>query len=96
MLFGMLDNDGRTTPSNAKSLHRSGIAITASYAMRQSSRLLKVSVLLECRKKPGADQFSFLGQNVKSEDREELISLQQRLESKIQVIAPAIDMIELM
>ncbi|KAI3296710.1 hypothetical protein DTO002I6_3474 [Penicillium roqueforti] len=53
---------------------RSGIAITASYAMRQSSRLLK---------------------NVKSEDREELISLQQRLESKIQVIAPAIDMIEL-
>ncbi|KAJ6188424.1 hypothetical protein N7519_003332 [Penicillium mononematosum] len=53
---------------------RSGIAITASYAMRQSSRLLK---------------------NVKSEDRDELVSLQQRLESKIQVIAPAIDMIEL-
>ncbi|EKV16203.1 RanGTP-binding protein [Penicillium digitatum PHI26] len=53
---------------------RSGIAITASYAMRQSSRLLR---------------------NVKSEDRDELISLQQRLESKIQVIAPAIDMIEL-
>ncbi|KAJ5164242.1 GTP-binding nuclear protein Ran-related protein [Penicillium coprophilum] len=53
---------------------RSGIAITASYAMRQSSRLLK---------------------NVKSEDRDELLSLQQRLESKIQVIAPSIDMIEL-
>ncbi|CAG7937954.1 unnamed protein product [Penicillium nalgiovense] len=33
--------------------------------------------------------------NVKSEDRDELVSLQQRLESKIQVIAPAIDMIEL-
>ncbi|KAJ5513459.1 GTP-binding nuclear protein Ran-related protein [Penicillium fimorum] len=53
---------------------RSGIAITASYAMRQSSRLLR---------------------NVKSEDRDELVSLQQRLESKIQVIAPSIDMIEL-
>ncbi|KAJ6070005.1 hypothetical protein N7499_011892 [Penicillium canescens] len=53
---------------------RSGIAITASYAMRQSSRLLK---------------------NVSSEDRDELLSLQQRLESKIQVISPSIDMIEL-
>ncbi|OQE05732.1 hypothetical protein PENVUL_c022G08278 [Penicillium vulpinum] len=53
---------------------RSGIAITASYAMRQSSRLLR---------------------NVKSEDRDELVALQQRLESKIQVIAPSIDMIEL-
>ncbi|KKK21605.1 hypothetical protein ARAM_004120 [Aspergillus rambellii] len=54
---------------------RSGIAITASYAIRQSSRLL---------------------QNVdKGEERDELITLQQRLESKIQVISPAIDMIEL-
>ncbi|KAJ5168757.1 uncharacterized protein N7482_004351 [Penicillium canariense] len=53
---------------------RSGIAITATYAMRQSSRLLK---------------------NVDGEDREELLSLQQRLESKIQVISPSIDMIEL-
>ncbi|KAL4817275.1 RanGTP-binding protein-domain-containing protein [Aspergillus spinulosporus] len=54
---------------------RSGIAITASYAIRQSSRLL---------------------QNVdKSVERDELIALQQRLESKIQVISPAIDMIEL-
>ncbi|KAJ5367831.1 hypothetical protein N7541_001772 [Penicillium brevicompactum] len=53
---------------------RSGITITASYAMRQSSRLLK---------------------NVESEDRDELLALQQRLESKIQVIAPSIDMIEL-
>ncbi|KAJ5595032.1 uncharacterized protein N7459_001240 [Penicillium hispanicum] len=53
---------------------RSGIAITASYAMRQSSRLLK---------------------NVDGEDRDELLSLQQRLESKIQVISPSIDMIEL-
>ncbi|KAL3436258.1 RanGTP-binding protein-domain-containing protein [Aspergillus tetrazonus] len=54
---------------------RSGISITASYAIRQSSRLL---------------------QNVdKSVERDELLALQQRLESKIQVISPAIDMIEL-
>ncbi|KAJ5634406.1 hypothetical protein N7528_002248 [Penicillium herquei] len=53
---------------------RSGIAITATYAMRQSSRLLK---------------------SVDGEDRAELLSLQQRLESKIQVISPSIDMIEL-
>ncbi|KAL5000385.1 RanGTP-binding protein-domain-containing protein [Aspergillus recurvatus] len=54
---------------------RSGIAITASYAIRQSSRLL---------------------QNVdKSVERDELLALQQRLESKIHVISPAIDMIEL-
>ncbi|KAE8354680.1 RanGTP-binding protein-domain-containing protein [Aspergillus coremiiformis] len=54
---------------------RSGIAITAKYALRQSSRLLK---------------------NVENaEEREELLVLQQRLESKIQVISPAIDMIEL-
>lgn len=31
-----------------------------------------------------------------TEERDELIRLQQRLESKIQVISPAIDMIELM
>ncbi|KAL4895083.1 putative RanGTP-binding protein [Aspergillus ambiguus] len=54
---------------------RSGVAITANYAIRQSSRLLK---------------------NVENtEEREELLRLQQRLESKIQVISPAIDMIEL-
>ncbi|GFF83898.1 ran-specific GTPase-activating protein 30 [Aspergillus udagawae] len=54
---------------------RSGIAITANYAIRQSSRLLK---------------------NVENtEEREELLALQQRLQSKIQVISPAIDMIEL-
>ncbi|KAF7716006.1 Uncharacterized protein PECH_001913 [Penicillium ucsense] len=53
---------------------RSGIAITATYAMRQSSRLLK---------------------NVDGKDREELLALQQRLDSKIQVISPSIDMIEL-
>ncbi|PWY70974.1 Ran-binding-domain-containing protein [Aspergillus heteromorphus CBS 117.55] len=54
---------------------RSGIAITAKYAISQSSRLLK---------------------NVDDcEEKDELITLQQRLESKIQVISPAIDMIEL-
>ncbi|EYE90938.1 RanGTP-binding protein [Aspergillus ruber CBS 135680] len=54
---------------------RSGITITARYAIRESSRLLK-----------NVDH---------SEEREELVVLQQRLESKIQVISPAIDMIEL-
>ncbi|KAL5343635.1 RanGTP-binding protein-domain-containing protein [Aspergillus crustosus] len=54
---------------------RSGVAITASYAIRQSSKLL---------------------QNVdKSVEKDELLALQERLESKIQVISPAIDMIEL-
>ncbi|KAJ5759381.1 hypothetical protein N7520_006537 [Penicillium odoratum] len=53
---------------------RSGIAVTASYAIRQSSRLLR---------------------NVDGEDRTELLSLQRRLESKIQVISPSIDMIEM-
>jgi hypothetical protein len=62
--------------------------------MRQSSRLLKVSVLLKL--KNPALTFAFLNQSVESEDRDELLSLQQRLESKIQVIAPSIDMIELM
>ncbi|KAL2861298.1 RanGTP-binding protein-domain-containing protein [Aspergillus pseudodeflectus] len=54
---------------------RSGIAITASYAIRQSSRLLQNAE--------------------KSEERDELLALQQRLQNKIQVISPAIDMIEL-
>ncbi|KDB22852.1 hypothetical protein H109_05231 [Trichophyton interdigitale MR816] len=53
---------------------RSGIAITATYAIRQSSKLLK---------------------KVDGAEREELRSLQVRLQSKIQIISPAIDMIEL-
>ncbi|KAL4869069.1 hypothetical protein BDV12DRAFT_168549 [Aspergillus spectabilis] len=66
---------GRLTQQAMNYAIRSGIAITASYAIRQSSRLL---------------------QNVdKSAERDELLALQQRLESKIQVISPAIDMIEL-
>lgn len=53
---------------------RSGITITAGYAIRQCSRLAK---------------------NVKGTGKEELASLQLRLESKIRIISPAIDMIEL-
>ncbi|OJD14642.1 hypothetical protein AJ78_05039 [Emergomyces pasteurianus Ep9510] len=53
---------------------RSGIAITAGYAIRQSSKLLK---------------------NVSDSERAELQTLQDRLQSKIRIISPAIDMIEL-
>lgn len=53
---------------------RSGISITAGYAIRQSARLLST---------------------VKGHEREEIATLQQRLESKIRIISPAIDMIEL-
>src|SRR2546421_866902 len=54
---------------------RSGVAVTASYAIRQSSRLLMHAP--------------------KNEDRDELVELQQRLQNKIRIISPAIDMIEL-
>ena len=54
---------------------RSGVSITAGYAIRQSARLL--------RSVP------------KSSDRDDLLSLQERLQSKIRIISPAIDMIEL-
>ncbi|KAL9579107.1 MAG: hypothetical protein Q9212_005296 [Teloschistes hypoglaucus] len=54
---------------------RSGIAITATYAIKQSSRLLKT---------------------VEGNEKEELEDLQDRLDSKIKIISPAIDMIELM
>ncbi|KAE9380221.1 Ran-binding-domain-containing protein [Stipitochalara longipes BDJ] len=54
---------------------RSGIGITASYAFRQSSRLLKT-----------VDDDG---------DRQEFRSLQERLESKIRILSPAIDLIEL-
>ncbi|EED21166.1 RanGTP-binding protein [Talaromyces stipitatus ATCC 10500] len=53
---------------------RSGISITATYAIQQTTRLLK---------------------NVGGTERTELLALQQRLQSKITVISPAIDMIEL-
>ncbi|CAD6449368.1 2ad7daa2-1af1-4a28-b100-2fb471847840 [Sclerotinia trifoliorum] len=54
---------------------RSGIGITASFAIRQTSRLLKT-----------VDN---------SGDYRELHELQQRLDSKIRIVSPAIDMIEL-
>lgn len=54
---------------------RSGLTLTASYAIKQSARLL---------------------QNVpKSNDHDQLQDLQQRLQGKIRIISPAIDMIEL-
>ncbi|KAK5123488.1 hypothetical protein LTR85_002526 [Meristemomyces frigidus] len=54
---------------------RSGVTITATYAIKQCGRLLKEAP--------------------RSKDREELMLLQLRLESKIRIISPAIDMIEL-
>ena len=66
---------GKVTQQAMNYAIRSGITISASYAIRQSSRLLK---------------------NVgDSKDREELRALQDRLEGKMQILAPAIDMIEL-
>ncbi|MCJ1470699.1 hypothetical protein MMC07_009346 [Pseudocyphellaria aurata] len=53
---------------------KSGVAITASFAIKQSSRLLKT---------------------VEGNDKEELQDLQERLDGKIRIISPAIDMIEL-
>jgi RanGTP-binding protein len=54
---------------------RSGVTLTASYAIKQSARLL---------------------QNVpKSNDHDQLQDVQQRLQGKIRIISPAIDMIEL-
>ncbi len=54
---------------------RSGVTLTASYAIKQSARLL---------------------QNVpRSNDHDQLQDLQQRLQGKIRIISPAIDMIEL-
>ena len=54
---------------------RSGVAVTATYAIKQSTRLLQNAP--------------------KGRDRDELLDLQQRLQSKIRIISPAIDMIEL-
>ncbi|MCJ1393268.1 hypothetical protein MMC18_006140 [Xylographa bjoerkii] len=66
---------GKVTQQAMNYAIRSGIAITANYAFRQSSRLLK---------------------NVEDGSvRDELQTLQERLRSKINIIAPAIDMIEL-
>lgn len=54
---------------------RSGVTLTASYAIKQSTKLLNSAP--------------------KSDVRDELYALQQRLQNKIRVVSPAIDMIEL-
>ncbi|EXJ95209.1 hypothetical protein A1O1_00328 [Capronia coronata CBS 617.96] len=54
---------------------RSGVTLTASYAIRQSTKLLNSAP--------------------KSDVRDELYALQQRLQNKIRIVSPAIDMIEL-
>jgi hypothetical protein len=55
---------------------RSGVTLTASYAIRQSTKLLNSAP--------------------KSDTRDELLAQQRRLGSKIRIVSPAIDMIELM
>ncbi|EMC99567.1 hypothetical protein BAUCODRAFT_29940 [Baudoinia panamericana UAMH 10762] len=66
---------GRVTQQAMNYAIRSGITITATYAIKQCGRLLKEAP--------------------RSKDREELMQLQLRLDSKIRIISPAIDMIEL-
>lgn len=66
---------GKVTQQAMNYAIRSGVGITASFAIRQSARLLQNAP--------------------KSNDRDELVALQQRLQSKIRIISPAIDMIEL-
>jgi len=66
---------GRVTSQAVNYAIRSGVTITATYAIKQCGRLLKEAP--------------------RSKDREELMQLQLRLESKIRIISPAIDMIEL-
>ncbi|KAL8789721.1 MAG: hypothetical protein Q9213_000971 [Squamulea squamosa] len=65
---------GKVTQQAMNYAIRSGITITASYAIKQSTRLLKT---------------------VEGNEKEELQDLQERLDSKIRIISPAIDMIEL-
>ncbi|KAL8669842.1 MAG: hypothetical protein Q9168_005582 [Polycauliona sp. 1 TL-2023] len=65
---------GKVTQQAMNYAIRSGITITASYAIKQSARLLKT---------------------VEGNEKEELQDLQERLDSKIKIISPAIDMIEL-
>jgi hypothetical protein len=66
---------GKVTQQAMNYAIRSGVGITASFAIQQSARLLQNAP--------------------KSNDRDELLALQQRLQSKIRIISPAIDMIEL-
>lgn len=66
---------GKVTQQAMNYAIRSGVTITASYAIRQSSRLLK--------------------NTPKSDVRDELDRQQQKLQHKIRIISPAIDLIEL-
>ncbi|KAF7858818.1 hypothetical protein EAF04_008861 [Stromatinia cepivora] len=66
---------GKVTQHAMNYAVKSGIGITASFAIRQTSRLLKT-----------VDN---------SGDYRELHELQERLDSKIRIVSPAIDMIEL-
>lgn len=61
---------------------RSGITLTASYAIRQSSRLLKVRYKVS---DGGSFAYHWDIQTVEGNDREELQTMQERLESKIRV-----------
>lgn len=66
---------GKVTQQAMNYAIRSGIALTATYAIRQSNRLLSNAP--------------------RSTAKDELYALQQRLQHKIRIISPAIDMIEL-
>ncbi|RMD44063.1 hypothetical protein DV735_g1110, partial [Chaetothyriales sp. CBS 134920] len=66
---------GKVTQQAVNYAIRSGIAVTASYAIRQSTRLLAAAP--------------------KSRVRDEVDRAQLRLQHKIRIISPAIDMIEL-
>jgi RanGTP-binding protein len=66
---------GKVTQQAMNYAIRSGVTLTATYAIRESAKLLK-----------NAPQ---------SNIRDELVALQHRLQSKIRIISPAIDMIEL-
>ncbi|EXJ72850.1 uncharacterized protein A1O5_03998 [Cladophialophora psammophila CBS 110553] len=66
---------GKVTQQAMNYAIRSGVTITASYAIRQSAKLLNSTP--------------------KSNVRDELYALQQRLQHKIRIVSPAIDMIEL-
>jgi len=66
---------GKVTQHAMNYAIRSGVSITATYAIRQSAKLLSSTP--------------------KSGVRDELFALQQKLQHKIRIISPAIDMIEL-
>lgn len=66
---------GKVTQQAMNYAIRSGVTLTATYAIKQSARLLQNAP--------------------KSDNRDELVALQQRLQHKIKIVSPAIDLIEL-